>query len=577
MKLFPLNQTGSALVLGVMAGLVGVMGSVGAALLLKSYLRQNSQTGQAVQASGSDLVGLDYLSGKFKFKKSGDGSRVIGKPSWFIDPYPSAQTLIQSSVQPGPGIIKIPGRVVAFDVASATQELVPKWSIPGVKKGMKCLPLDKPEISFAKKLPTEACAPDKNHPILEYVIDEGNLDSVEKNSGTTAFVNTKNLMKMSQDKTVLKSLLNGGGVPVQVESMAAGAVQFRALHAHKRYPQALGTVEVQMGNTIAEIPVELPPNPKCQIRLLSPIPRQVGIDPSFEPGTDVLFALSTDSIALSAQSSADGGVHIQTVNVSSQQSVGNFGRFQQIATFSLKAPDRPLPILRRSDTTVAWFPKVFVQGVTGNATSNCTLEVPVHAPPPPICTLSPENAQILRGQSTNMILDCTNPNGGAVVSATIAGQAVPANFPITKKAQLPYTRTEVRNKEKIVAVVQGILDTIEVVAWLGEVCPFNDPNYSAQLLKARQWLNIRNIVTEEKDLVTPFKNADPLFFTRSPTAKVVSMSSLEVPLEFITEGVSLTKDPGLKRFGIEPRGGGINCRWTVEFDPTNANLTRYNL
>jgi hypothetical protein len=181
----------------------------------------------------------------------------------------------------------------------------------------------------------------------------------------------------------------------------------------------------------------------------------------------------------------------------------------------------------------------------------------------------------LKGQSTVITLDCSSPQWGPVVSATIANQAVPASFKTTKKATRSYTRTEIRNSEQITAIVQGPESSITVTTQLGEVCPHNDPNYYKTWLQPSEWLNIRNIVTEEPDKVTPYDNADPIAFIHNPSATVLTHFSSEVPAEFLAEGQSFPPIPGLRRDGHETIAG-TNCRWSLEFNTSNGNLSRFN-
>jgi hypothetical protein len=216
-------------------------------------------------------------------------------------------------------------------------------------------------------------------------------------------------------------------------------------------------------------------------------------------------------------------------------------------------------------------------GVEGAPGKSCSLSVPIHKIPQPVCSLAAANPQILKGQNTTLTLDCNNSEGGPVVAATIANQAVPASFQTTKRATRSYTRTEVRNSEQITAIVQGPESSITVTTLLGEVCPFNDPNYYRTLLQPSEWLDIRDIVSEDKNKVTPYDNADPIAFIHNPSNRVTMVVNYPLPPESLPEDTAIDSSSSfLERNGHEVIAGA-HCRWRVSFNSHNGNLLRYNL
>jgi len=564
------NNKGSALILGLVVGSAAILGSMALLQLSTNYLSQNSQTAKSAQSAGGDLVALDYVRGKFVFGKDADGKPV--PPEWYVDPYPSAETIAQA--QQSASILKIPGRVVAIAKANSSQGLVPKWESFGRKEsGGACTHLTVPQSFNGENRPDSFCDIE-GFPVLQFDIDKSNLGSVEHQFGVSAFIGKLNISVLSESE--LKNYLNGGSIAATKDNIAASAVTFRSFVPNSQKPHALSRMEVQVGNTIAEIPVDLPPEPDCNLTLLSSVPTYTDADPGFRPGRNVSFALKTNSVTVTAQSSIDGGATYQDVPVLGGQSVSTVGNFRTVSTLNLTVPQNPNPGQKLSDTTVAWIPRVKVLGVEGGTGKNCSLSVPIHQIPRPVCSLAATKPQILKGQSTVITLDCTGPQGGPVVSATIANQAVPASFKTTKKATSNYTRTEIRNSEQITAIVRGPESSITVTTQLGDVCPFNDPNYYQTLIQPSEWLDIRDIVSEDQNKVRAYDNADPIaFIHNSSEQKVLSHFSSEVPAEFLAEGQSFPPPPGLQRDGHETIAG-TNCRWSLVFNTSNGNLSRFN-
>lgn len=571
MGFFRLNNKGSALVLSLVVGSAAILGSMALVQLSSNYLSQNSQTAKSAQAAGGDLVALDYVRGKFVFGKDLDGKPL--PPEWYVDPYPTAEKIAAGQVSPT--VLKIPGKVAALKKTDSNPGWVPTWQSLGVKKDGTCNRLLTPQSFEGDNRPESVCDLEDS-PVLKFDIDKSNLASVEQQFGTSAFIGRLNISTL--DPTALTRYLNGGFITPTKDNIVASPVTFRSFVHDSQYPQALTRMEVQVGNTIASIPIDVPPEPNCQLSLVSSVPSNPNADPGFKSGNSVSFALKTDSILVTAQSSLDNWTTYQDITISSDnlrgQSVSNVGSFRQITTFDLTLPENPLPGNKLSDTTVSWIPQVRVTGVRGTQPKICSLSVPVHKIPPPVCSLAAANPQVLKGQQTVLTLDCTSPEGGPVVSATIANQAVPSSFKTTKNATSNYTRNEIRNSEQITAIVEGPESSITVTTQLGEVCPFNDPNYYQTLLQTSDWDEIKNIVTEEPDKVTQYNNPDPIAFTHNPSNRVVSVANSIVTTESLPENTIVDSSSYfLERNGHEKTANAA-CRWKLWFNSASGNLMR---
>ena len=125
-------------------------------------------------------------------------------------------------------------------------------------------------------------------------------------------------------------------------------------------------------------------------------------------------------------------------------------------------------------------------------TVTCPTDFQVYPPPPPHCVASVANPRILKGESTEVTLNCNLPGSGRVTEARFMngnsfpvgsfppGQRGAANY---KVARASYTRTTDYQTETINITVTGWGGSINVSTELGAVCPHNDPNYVSYIQK----------------------------------------------------------------------------------------------
>ncbi len=252
----------------------------------------------------------------------------------------------------------------------------------------------------------------------------------------------------------------------------------------------MSAVEVTVGKTRAQIPINLP-EPDCKL---------IAEQSSSNLGEKVMVQLSIDSIFSTAKVSGDGFNTYQNFLPSEKRyPLSNLGKWELVGTAEVTIPTN----LYQLQSSGIWINSDgSFDDNYGSATLSAKVEglprssvgrtcksskIKISQPPPPDCTASVSNPQVLQGQQTNVILNCNKPFSGRVTSAYITRngkQFSLATFNPTfqgrgnyKIATTPYTRTSLVASEKIEITVIGPGGTKKFSTYLGAVCAFNDANY----------------------------------------------------------------------------------------------------
>lgn len=437
------------------AALIGKMGSAGTPFLIgadQSLEPSQVPGGRLFLAINASLNTTCVRGSSGSFKVS-----VIVSPAWYPVTYPKPGEMApESTVKPRLYVNLLSG--------GTTVKRAPLWEIRQKMTDGICVPLPTP--IFQNSPPSECLAGQK-----EYAIDSTGLASLEKFPDSTkeqsAVVMVADVTKLQSSKRDQMMSQPGFLVPNDPAILVPTVAKVKNYVPHVQHPLALGGVNLQLGKTIFQVPVGLPPAPTCYVKRLTS-------GPVYE-NTSVRFALQVDSIVRSA-SVAYPGFELEFDLSNLSQSAESIGVFTTIQEFELNAKI-PDGAHASPDGTYPWDVTGEVMGVRSDLEPfRCVLEVPVTKPPPPNCNLTAINPSIVGGETTNLKLDCSLRGSGPVTEATVNGVALTAaqiaslNLPGNRTViGMPYTRPNNLNQE-VFAVVTGPGGTFNDSVLFGETC-----------------------------------------------------------------------------------------------------------
>ena len=459
-------------------------------------------------AGADDLTALNILSGKLTMIEAGE---------WGVEPYPIGEELASPTFKP---YIK--------NFFTGTASLVPNLRAEGEKTASgECRTLAAPNDRVNSVFLDSECKRTR------FDLDASLLGSLETGADILGwntllasrnqtefqkgFVGYPKPSKLSEVK--LKEFLSGKTPLFPEDGIKAKAVTFYKLGFDKNEPRILSSLEVSVGDTRAIIPFPAPPDPTCKITISGNSAinfPSVGASPL--PSEDlVTVKLYVDSIVGAFQLTLDSFRTVfPSVASLDRQSIQTIRKFSP--TFPTEVPPR-MPLYQKNDLKPPkdlyslQGPRIWqgnddghgtwtVQGWVKNLkrdpkTAPCQIDVQVYPPPKPHCTVSVAKRDLLKGESTDVTLDCSYSDSGRVDSARFTtgyGNSFPVDsFAPTrlgtsgyKKATARYTRTTDYLHEPIHIAVRGPGGTTVLYDYLDEVCNHNDPNFVSYI--KREWL-----------------------------------------------------------------------------------------
>ncbi|MCX6101747.1 MAG: Hint domain-containing protein [Proteobacteria bacterium] len=466
-------------------------------------------------AGADDLTALNILSGKLTM---GDASE------WGVEPYPIGEELASPTFKP---YIK--------NFFTGTVSLVPNLRAEGVitPPSASCNPRGVP----LDKLPTEPLDSAKECNLTHFDLDASRLGSLERGGdigGWSEALSTRSQTELQKgfvgypkpsqlSEVKLKEFLSGKTPLFPEDGIKAKAVTFYKLGFDPSEPRILSSLEVSVGDTRAIIPFPAPPDPTCKITIegrgaSNSVINFPSVGASPLPSEDlVTVKLYVDSIVGAFQLTLDSfRTFFPSVASLDRQSIQTIRKFSP--TFPTEVPTR-MPLYQKKDLKPPTDlyslqgPRIWqgnddghgtwtVQGWVENLkrdpkTAPCQIDVQVYPPPKPHCTVSVAKRDLLKGESTDVTLDCSYPDSGRVDSARFTtgdGNSFPVDSFAPnrlgtsgyKKATARYTRTTDYLHEPIHIAVTGPGGTTVLYDYLDEVCNHNDPNFVSYI--QREWL-----------------------------------------------------------------------------------------
>ena len=489
-----------------LASIVFVMQQVGMANKSAISLMQKSE------ANGKDQSALGLLSEKFKLKgveqyllpnqiraarfyshgESGVPNTGDQQPFVFVEPYPNLAELNDSNFKPNlmlfrpapdanqvnPNLKKANGSPINLPLIQVTGKKSPSVG--------KCETLLNPEVRLTNQLQTEDCS------YSYFTLDTSKLFSLEKTKRPSdfhqAYIGFANLMLL--DPKSLIDLFSQANFSLPTDAIDSRLVSFLKMIPDPIYPRVLKSMIVRVGNTLAEVSMDMPPEPRALLERSSggvgaiPLGRQVSLD------------TKTNSITVSAQLSETSFRTYRSLTVP-RQSVRNV----QSETF-FKQTTETLTVPRDLYTNTAlygtprinptndreglWTVSLRAQGLRGE-TSESFLDLTVVPPPKPKCVSSfgsdrfrEGGQELLQGEGFTISINCNFPDSGHVDYASIGGIPV-TNFdnnpssPRYKTGSVFYSRRNMVQGETIVVEARGPGGSWSGAEYLNKVCDLNDP------------------------------------------------------------------------------------------------------
>ncbi|NBV51242.1 hypothetical protein EBR78_08510 [bacterium] len=477
---------------------------------LEQFQKQVAESAKSSGQAGEDLEAADLVLGTFLMESN-------GKPFWYFSPYPTPQEM-------APGSSKKPRIILLKSDTSKATPLAPLFEVYR-KKGKSCnaaesIILDPPHLSYLN-----AGALSNSEYCLEgargFSLAASRLASLEtspaEGAEQQAFVSMLNKDALSE--TQKNQLMNNPGMTLtellaginsdseKQKLLEPKKIIFKKFVPHPDHPQALGYITAQVGTLLLNVPVPLPPQPKCQVQVVSSQPilgKQLGVGGAADY-VDVKFKVLADSVIVGGSLSLGNGkqVDLKTLDILPFQAA-QFGEFNPTtvkdAVLRITKADLDDARINRANAVYIngnraqqfWKVEGQVFGVdSGKAASSCSVGLLIDYPLEPACSMTVSKSQILKGESTVGTLNCAS--GGPVTAVridTVVNGAVVAtkNLPVPQPDPLQtYTFTHVRyspaSGEEIRAVVSGLpvpgqtTPTAVVTVPLGNVCPYNDTTF----------------------------------------------------------------------------------------------------
>jgi len=466
---------------------------------LEQLQKKTARMLSGASGAGRDLEATDYLMGKFMFS-------LDGKPAWYPEFYPNENEMVPGNdFKPRISLLK---RNIGTDVLLApVLELFQEKNPAGV-----CEPIS-PILDFNPNLGEPFCLENAKR----YTVDSTRLASLEETpqSGQyqSALVSVFNMDVlpepqksefMTEPNVSIQTMVNSA--PSSSDKQALfdpRRVRFLKYNADPNNSLALKSISAQVGGILVDIPVSLPPNPQCEIEMLTSQPVQIGQLMSFN--------IKTNGITVGgAYAGFKTEVEIPETGVNRfpARELGTFQILnklpQQIAFTQSDLNDPELEKIRNAQNENEIIVKLQarVHGLKSDVT--CFKPLRIRHSLPPICNLQAVKPNILKGEQTQIRLDCSQ--GGGIVSARLIGGGP---FPLNNKGgSLTYTRTKSVETEKIEAIVQGADgSTIKPHTFLGEVCRFNQPDHLESLIDVRGFGIVAQRVTADKIQIDHFDNS----------------------------------------------------------------------
>ena len=478
---------------------------------LSQLKKQMAASTDAASDSGEDLMAIDYLQGKLLAPVDANGNPKLdasGKqilPAWYPHFYPSAEEMSPTSTAK-------PKLRVFQGLSASDSKLVPEWEVFREDKLGNCVRLNGSILLYSSKnsAPT-ACL---NY-VKSYQLDLGGLSGIqllnssgqlatdpEENGFQSGFVGVVDMKQLTQAQKDQMFSTPSAVPPKSVGAINPKKVIFRKYVADENNSQKLAAIEVQVGSTLARVPVpstNFPPAPRCQIQVLSAQPVQ--------RGATVQFNLLADSIARGGAIGLDNGKEALLVNSNLRNNpisdIGNFVAVNQSPlTLTLTQADFDDNRIRRSVNTARpneqiWTISGRVNGVDSSVPSSlCSTSLRIDFVIAPDCSLTFDRSELLNNETTTARLDCSR--GGAVSSAVIktyrGSEVTSATFKnqrnlttssgstnlsgiSSKQFTFQHTKQELVLGETVVVDVTGPGGTRSASAALGDVCPYNNTSF----------------------------------------------------------------------------------------------------
>ncbi|NBT57471.1 hypothetical protein EBT16_01690, partial [bacterium] len=341
-----------------------------------------------------DLIALDLIQGKFKNR----GLNGQDGPLWTIPFYPSPED-IALGVKP-----RIQTRE---SLADGKNSLVPRVVVRGIKPAgsSECMAVADYRVSPNERCsviggvlscvsgkqyianPPPECVPNGMRGSSQFVADSSALASVEtleegasEEIEQAAFIGISDMGLLSGNPEAVSNLMSDPTATAGEESVAAVPVIFRSYIPHPSQSGLVKGLELQVGETLAMVPIDPPANPTCQLFL----PESVKL------GDEIDVTMQASSVVSSAAIQGD------PVQVTNGQKAAS--GLREIATYSLKVDKKDLVDVVQIPQTDNAIGVLNVRGlvygpnaaVPGECSEN--VQVEFYKPQPPACfvELTPE-------------------------------------------------------------------------------------------------------------------------------------------------------------------------------------------
>lgn len=441
MRSFTSNNRGNAVVIAVVAGALSL---AGLALILSQVSQFTQQVGQAEQSmaqSGQDSVTLFYLQKKFAFGKtvipatdSEPESIQYKAPDWYPEFYPTPSELASS-----PKIIPI---ISAGDGALPASK-VPLFMVTKKKNSSgECISLDFPEPKSQIKS-NEDCefinlSPDKSS--LGAIQNQSELSKTDNLQLSIIGVPELSLLTESQKEALFRP-----GFEFPLTATRGEPVKFVKYGFDESNPRVFSKVVVQTNSVGAIIPVEIPPTPKCRLSLDRSVqqPLELNSDRTIKLNLEVEQGIA-DTVTLNLANHRETSFDF---NQFDRQRLNNFERLTPLKAdgfnINLLASDKndiTQFVAGHNGNSRVWNIEATVTGFDGS-TESCSTSLAINAPLPPLCTVSVNDPTTLKGNLTDVEIDCATLQGGPVRSITIDGSPLTITVAKTREKQVPVQKT----------------------------------------------------------------------------------------------------------------------------------------
>lgn len=356
--------------------------------------KQAASSAQAFSGGSKDLIALDALLGKFK-DRAGSGA------DWTVYRYPSAEEIARG----------IKPRIQLRELSAVgTLPLVPTAQVRGIKRTSnsecvsakefkadsdnKCSEIDGllSCVKGKKGMEGEECKPSGGRGTTPYIIDSsrlGAIETLEKDTNAeveqTAFVGIPAVELM--DGASLNAMLSDTNSKVAEDAIASVMITFKEYVPDPVNPELISGLKVQVGSTLAIVPIDAPPAPTCRIKVRD--------SDSIKEGEDIEAIIEANSIVSSAT--------LFETNVVLDDESATQNDWREIGTIKFKADPKALrltnikQIPQTDNATGVLTISGFVSGPDSSKTGECLeeIELEFYKPQVPACTvqLAPENQE----------------------------------------------------------------------------------------------------------------------------------------------------------------------------------------